>query len=54
MTRFRFYGALKLQDVGCRHGELPSKSYKGNKIISVDPADAKVFYYNLISIAVDL
>ena len=45
---------IKLQDIGCRHDELPSKTYKGDNIISVGPADAKVFYYNLISIAVDL
>lgn len=35
---------LKLQDIGCRQDELPSKTYKGNKIISFGPVDARVFY----------
>ena len=45
---------IKLQDAGCIHDELPSKTYKENKIISVSPAETKAFYYKLTSIVVDL
>jgi len=45
---------IKHQDARCMYDEFPSKPYKGDKIISVGPVDAKVFYYNLTSIAVEL
>ena len=44
----------RLQDKGCKKEDLPRKSYKQSSIVALGTKANLIYYYHLISIAIDL
>ena len=44
----------RLQDKGCDKGGMPSKTYNRSQIPGIGPKGHEVYYYDLISLAIDI